>query len=180
LPRSWTTADRRLPAILAALTCALLLMLLPANRASAAAASVPTTAPAVAAGTFLDAMLRELNSVRAHNGLPPVRADRRMNGGATAHSQDMARKRYFAHGSWTGRVRQASGRARNVGEVIGWLDRRDPRGEAVSLVRAWLDSPPHRTVMLGRGFQRVGIGRADGSVSGQQAALYTVDFASAR
>lgn len=138
-----------------------------------------TTGPA-AAGVFGDAMLKELNRVRASNKLPSVSADRRMNGGASAHSRDMARRGYFAHGPWTGRVLAASGRASDVGEVIGWLDRRDARSEAASLVRQWLGSPTHRTVMLDRGFRRVGIGRADGSMSGQRAAIYTVDFASAR
>jgi uncharacterized protein YkwD len=184
LRTSSTKADRRRPAIrLAALTCALTLACSGAAAADDAPAGAPapaTTAPASSASTFLDAMLRELNRTRARFGLPAVRADRRMNGGASAHSRDMARRGYFAHGPWNGRVRQAAGGTVNVGEVIGWLSRGNPRGEAASLVRTWLDSPPHRAVMLGRGFRRVGIGRADGTVAGFTAALYTVDFATAR
>jgi uncharacterized protein YkwD len=152
-----------------------LLTLLPTAPAGAA-----TGPRATAAGSFGDAILRQLNSVRARYHLPAVRADRRMNDGASAHSRDMAAKGYVAHGSWTGRVRAAASRARSVGEVIGWLDQADPQREAVWIVNAWLGSSIHRHVLLSGDFRRVGIGRAGGSFSGQPVALYTVDFASAR
>lgn len=127
-------------------------------------------------GPFGKAMLRELNRIRAHYHLPAVSDDRRMNRTATSHSRDMARRRYFAHGRWVGRVARAAGRARSLGEVLGWLDHTSPRGEAVAMVRAWLHSPEHRRVLLDGDFGRVGIGRATGSWS----AIYTVDFASTR
>jgi uncharacterized protein YkwD len=136
--------------------------------------------PADAREDLRSAMLRELNRVRAQYGLPAMRGDRRLHGAAWAHSRDMAVKRSFAHGAWGSRVKAASGRARSVGEVIGWLALGNPRAEATALVRAWLASPPHRQAMLTREFRRVGIGRVTGSVGGQRAALYTVDFASAR
>lgn len=133
-----------------------------------------------AAGSFRDAMLRELNRIRAHHGLPSVRGDARMDGGARRHSLGMAARGYVAHGRWTGRVAAASQRADSVGEVLGWLAPAEPRGEATWLVRAWLASPSHRPVVLGASFRRVGIGRTTGWVGGQAAAIYTVDFATAR
>lgn len=129
---------------------------------------------------FDDAMLRELNRVRARYHLPAVSADGRMNGGASSHSRSMARHGYFAHGNWTTRVARAAGRPRSLGEVIGWLVQTTPQREAASMVRSWLGSPPHRHVMLDASFRRVGIGRATGDFAGQPAALYTVDFATAR
>ncbi|HEX4807104.1 MAG TPA: CAP domain-containing protein [Conexibacter sp.] len=152
------------------LGCALLALL------PAAAASAP---PAGAAeGPFAHAMLRELNRMRAAHHLPPLREDARMDRGAAGHSRDMARHGYFAHGAWVGRVMAAAGRARSVGEVIGWRMQSSPGAEARAMVREWLGSPPHRRVLLDGGFHRVGIGRATSSSGGHPTALYTVDWAS--
>jgi uncharacterized protein YkwD len=165
---SWKRAERPL----IALACALVALL-------------PTAAPAQAAprsvlGPFGRALLRELNHARAHYGLPAVRDDARMAGGAGAHSRAMAVSGSVTHGRWTGRVAAASRSARSIGEVLGWLAPEDPRGEATWLVRAWLASPIHRPVVLGARFRRVGIGRTTGTVAGMSSAIYTVDFASAR
>lgn len=133
--------------------------------------------PARSSG-YMRAMLKELNRVRAGYHLPAVREDRRMDGTALGHSRDMARRGYFAHGSWSGRVMAAAGSARSVGEVIGWRVQSGPRSEASNLVREWLNSPPHRVVLLSGGFTRVGIGRAIGATpDGLPTGIYTVDFA---
>jgi uncharacterized protein YkwD len=124
-------------------------------------------------------MLRELNRVRAKYDLGPVQEDVRMDRGAASHSRDMARRRYFAHGPWPGRVMAAAGSARSVGEVIGWRVQSSPGSEAAAMVHEWLISTTHRHVLLHDGFDRVGIGRATSSTTdGRPTALYTVDFAS--
>lgn len=122
-------------------------------------------------------MLRELNRARAGHHLGVVREDRRMDRGALGHSRDMARRGYFAHGSWAGRVMAAAGSARSVGEVIGWRVQSSPASEASNMVREWLGSPPHRRALLSTRFTRVGIGRATSASGGNPTALYTVDFA---
>lgn len=147
--------------------------------AIAASAAILVAPAGASAGSFGSAMLRELNHVRGRYHLPAVRLDRRMSGTATGHSRDMERRSYFAHGDWADRVARAAGRAHSIGEVLGWLDQRSPRGEASQLVREWLGSPVHRHVLLDGAFRRIGIGRATGWFAGQQAALYTVDFATA-
>jgi uncharacterized protein YkwD len=146
--------------------CALL-TLLPAAPAAASAED----------GSFTSAMLRQLNRVRATHHLGAVREDKRMDRGALGHSRDMARRGYFAHGSWPGRVMAAAGSARSVGEVIGWRVQSSPGSEASNLVREWLGSPPHRDVLLSNRFSRIGVGRATAASSGKPTALYTVDFA---
>ncbi len=155
------------------LGCALLALL------PAAAAASPTTAAASGShvGPFARAMLRELNRMRAAHHLPALREDRHMDGGAASHSRDMARRRYFAHGPWPGRVMAAAGGARSIGEVIGWRVQGSPGGEASAMVGEWLGSPPHRRVLLDGDFRRVGIGRATSSQNGRPTALYTVDWA---
>jgi uncharacterized protein YkwD len=135
-------------------------------------------APAVAEdGSFTGSMLRELNRVRASSHLGAVREDKRMDRSALSHSRDMARRGYFAHGAWPGRVMASARSARSVGEVIGWRVQSSPRSEASNLVREWLGSPPHRQVLLSNRFDRIGIGRATATRGGKSTALYTVDFA---
>jgi uncharacterized protein YkwD len=153
------------------------LALLPPGLAAPADAAAASSA---AREPFRVALLRQLNRVRAHHALPPVRADRRLHGEAIRHSRDMAHRSYFAHGPWTLRVKAASSSARSIGEVIGRMTAADPAGEAAWMVRAWLASPPHRAVLLDRDFRRVGIGRATRTEAAGTDSLYTADFASAR
>jgi len=155
--------------VLMGLACALLALL-------PAAAASPSPAGA-AEGPFARAMLCELNRMRAAHSLPALREDARMDHGAAGHSQDMARHGYFAHGAWVGRVAAAAGRARSIGEVIGWRVASDPDSEARTMVRQWLGSPPHRRVLLDGDFRRIGIGRATSRNANQSTALYTVDWA---
>lgn len=116
--------------------------------------------------------------MRSGYHLPAVKEDGRMDRSALGHSRDMARHSYFAHGPWSGRVMAAAGSARSVGEVIGWRVQSSPSSEARAMVRDWLNSPPHRHVLLSGGFTRVGIGRATAALpDGHPTALYTVDFA---
>jgi uncharacterized protein YkwD len=129
---------------------------------------------------FGAALLHELNRVRALHRLPAVRGDRAMSRTAGSYAREMARLGVFAHGAWSGRVAHAAKRPRSIGEVLGWLTPATPRDEAVWLVRQWLASPVHRPVVLGAGFRRIGVGRATGTLDGAPAAIYTLDFASAR
>ena len=145
--------------------------------------SVAVTPPAGAAGSaagegsFARAMLRELNRMRAAHRLPPLREDPRMDRTAAAHSRDMARHGYFAHGAWPSRVKAAAGGARSIGETIGWRVQSSATSEARAMVQEWLGSPPHRRVLLDGGFRRIGIGRATSTNAGHPTALYTVDWA---
>lgn len=152
--------------------------------ALACAVSLPIVPAAAAAATvrdeFRSAMLHELNRVRTQHRLPAVRGDRRLNGAALAHSRAMAQDGTIGHEPWSGRVMAAARQASSIGEVVGWLVQSDARGEAAAMVRDWLRSPPHRQLLLDAGFARVGIGRATGTMDDLPAALYTIDFASAR
>jgi uncharacterized protein YkwD len=160
--------------VLTGIGCALLALL----PAAAAAQPGATAASAPHSGPFSRAMLRELNRMRASHHLPTLREDHHMDGGAASHSRDMARRGYFAHGAWPGRVMAAAGSARSVGEVIGWRVQDSPSGEATAMVREWLGSPEHRRVLLDGDFHRIGIGRAPSSHADHPIALYTVDWAS--
>jgi uncharacterized protein YkwD len=47
-------------------------------------------------------------------------------------------------------------------------------------VRLWMESPPHRAILFGPGFGRIGIARRWGRLGGARQSVVTADFASRR
>jgi len=153
-----------------------------------AVALVPALAlpPAAVAAAGLSgserALIRKLNDVRAAHGLASLRPSRALGRAADRHSRDMLRGDFFDHSSSDGtpfdrRVRRYAN-ARRVGETLAALGRR--RGGATTVVRMWMESPPHRAIVLSSGFRRVGIARRWGTLGGSKQAVVTADFASRR
>src|SRR5215204_3138614 len=64
------------------------------------------------------AIVRIMNSVRAANGVPPLRIGRSLTRAARSHSVDMARKGYFEHGPFVERLRRFGVRAPYIGENL--------------------------------------------------------------
>lgn len=120
--------------------------------------------PGHASSAVLRRALRCLiNQQRALSGHRGLRADRRLARAATRHAADMARHNYFGHVSLRGssplrRARSAGWRG-GVGEALAWGcgTQTTPRAAVV----AWMASPPHRAILLGRG-RSVGIGMKRG------------------
>jgi uncharacterized protein YkwD len=143
------------------------------SNASAAAAAVP--APAV------DSAVRCLvNLQRSRHGLSPLRLSDRLRLAASAHSADMVARSFFDHVSPGGltvldRVRRAGYRGRTLGEDIGWGTY--DLGTPAAIVEAWMDSPPHRAVILSRKFREIGVGVAVGTPSARtdDGAVYVLD-----
>jgi uncharacterized protein YkwD len=111
-----------------------------------------------------------VNVERAGHGLRALRANRRLSGAATRHSLDMVRRAFFSHvgpdgGALRGRLRNSGyirgNRAWNIGETIGWGTGTLSTPNAI--VAGWIASPPHHRILLGRGFQEVGVGIAVGA-----------------
>jgi uncharacterized protein YkwD len=125
-------------------------------------------------------MIRVLNSVRSQHGLRRLRPSRALNLAADAHSGDMLARNFFAHDSSDGtpidrRLRRYAN-ARTVGENLAALGRRP--GLEQTVVRMWMNSPPHRAVMLSPGFRRIGIAHRSGILDGFGMSVVTADFAS--
>jgi len=121
------------------------------------------------------AIVRILNRTRAAYGLPGLRISRRLDGAATAHSQDLAAHGLFSHSSSDGtsfadRIRRVT-RAWLVGETLVEMT---GRSTAQQIVQAWMNSPPHRQEILTRAFRRVGVGAARGGPW----TIVTADFTS--
>jgi uncharacterized protein YkwD len=132
---------------------------------------VPTRASASARHDATEAsIIRALNSARASHGLPKLRTSRGLARAADAHSKTMRRTNTMGHGDYSRRVRRYV-RSRKVGENVAWM--RGCNGTAI--VNMWLNSAPHRKVMLSKSFRRIGVGR-----SGSRKCFVTADFASAR
>jgi len=126
-----------------------------------------------------------VNVERARHGLRALRSSSLLNTAADRHSADMVARAYFAHvspegASVTDRVRQTGylGGAHDwaLGEDIGWGT--GSASTPASIFRAFMHSPPHRRVILDRGFRQIGVGVAQGvPVAGQGAgATFVLDF----
>ena len=142
--------------------------------------SFAAAAPAAQAGSpRIDrgerTVIRAINRARAAHGLRKLRAGRRLARAADAHTRNMLRANFFSHGAFTQRVRRYV-HYRSIGETIAMTSRCSAR----TVVRMWLNSPPHRAVLLSRRFRRVGVGRRLGRLGSSRACLVTADFASRR
>ena len=117
-----------------------------------------------------------MNRVRASHGLRPLRFDGRLHSAARAHSADMMRRGYFAHGAFGRRMSAFGVRAPVVGENLAWGT--DTYAAPSTIVESWIASPEHRANLLRAGFRRIGVGSAVGRFVGRPGAtVVTADFA---
>jgi uncharacterized protein YkwD len=157
-------------------------------------ALVAVAAPATAAaprrahvGLSAQALLAQINVVRAQHGLKPIRFVRPLRLAAGAHSEEMGTRGYFAHESADGtsfwkRVGQFYGsngyRFWSVGENLLWSSGTITPEAAVSM---WMNSPPHRKNLLDRHWRQIGLsikqfGSAPGVYRGLPVTIVTADF----
>jgi uncharacterized protein YkwD len=131
-----------------------------------------------------EATLCLLNRERAHEGLPALRRDERLELASQRHSEDMARRRFFAHENPSGaiparRMRRAGYAARVVGENLAWGE--GDRATPEHIVVGWMNSPGHRRNILEADYREIGVGVTPGApqpLAGRRAAIYTTDFGS--
>jgi uncharacterized protein YkwD len=141
-------------------------------------------APALAVGPRLDrgeaAVVRALNRVRGRYALPRLRVDPRLDRAADLHTRQMISGGYFEHGAFASRVHHFV-RSRAVAETLAMMSAGSCRHRHVRrVVGMWLNSAPHRAIVLSGAYRRVGVGRRRGHLHGASACLVTADFASAR
>ena len=125
-----------------------------------------------------DAVRCEINAIRTAHGLAPIRTTKQLRVAAQRHSEDMVRRGYFAHVSPSGlnvseRVRRAGYRYERVGENIGWGT--GSAGTPGAIVQAWMNSPPHRAIILTAAFREAGVGIAEGAPQGGAGKTYVLD-----
>jgi uncharacterized protein YkwD len=118
-----------------------------------------------------------VNVVRAQHGLPPVRTASLLIRSARLRARAIARCRQFSHtpcGQSFGAPFRAAGYARGtyaVGENLAYATAAPPPQSAIQL---WLASPPHRRVLLTRGFRDLGaaVVTVNGLVGGGAATVW--------
>lgn len=125
-------------------------------------------------------VIRRINQIRAQHGLAHVRESYALSRAAESHTRDMLRRDFFDHASSDGtsfdrRVRRYVN-ARMVGETLAVFGQR--HGGAATVVQMWMNSPPHRAVLLSGGFRRIGVARRWGTFGGAGRAVVTANFAS--
>lgn len=176
-PSSPRRGVRRLGAgVLVILACAV-----PAPVATAACAGADDVPVRGQAEQTATATVCVLNEERASRGLPRLRSQQQLERAAERHARDMVRRRYFSHTTLEGttfdeRLRDYTRGFRwGVGETLAWGRRSTSTPAAI--VRGWLDSPPHRRVLLGERFRELGVGVAYGlPVAGDRGATYVAEL----
>lgn len=151
------------------------------------ALDTPTDATAAAAAGTVTCLV---NAERSKRGLRELTRDGDLNQAARRHARDMVRRGYFSHvspgGSTLGdrlrAVDYGNGGGWRAGEALGWGT--GSLATPNSLVDEWLDSPPHRRILLDSGFRELGVGIAPGEPRDEQSSLpgatYALDFGHVR
>jgi len=117
-----------------------------------------------------------INAQRRAHGQRRLRRSGALRRAADFHSGSMLRGDFFAHDSRNGtsfdaRVRRFA-RFATLGETLAQV----PGCDAGPVVQMWMQSPPHRAVLLSPSFRHVGIGARRGSLGGSRTCVVTADF----
>jgi uncharacterized protein YkwD len=181
---------QRRPCLLAAMTCACASVVLLAPAAAPAEAGEPVARAARAchgaAARISKASPRKLrtallclvNRKRAKNGLKALRLDRKLQRAAGNHARDMVEHDYFAHQreggpDLTERLDRVGWNGEAWGENIAY-----GCGSASSpkaTLRNWLNSPPHRDLLLSGTYRRGGLGVGQEAPCGDGGAIWVLD-----
>jgi uncharacterized protein YkwD len=116
------------------------------------------------------ALVCEIARVRAKRDLRQLDRDERLAKAARRHAADMVDRHYFSHYSPGGadvadRARR-TGYARRacswrLGEVLAWGV--GGRSTAAGTIRAWMDSPGHRRILISTRYSDLGVGTVAGT-----------------
>jgi uncharacterized protein YkwD len=117
-----------------------------------------------------EALLCEIARVRGQHDARRLRGDPELELAAARHAADMVQRRYFSHTSPGGRdlgdrARRAGYARRRcswrVGEILAWGV--GARSTASRIVRAWMDSPSHRRILVAGRYRELGLGLQAGT-----------------
>jgi uncharacterized protein YkwD len=134
------------------------------------------------------AVVREMNRVRLAHGLAALRVSPSLRAAARGHSRSMLQLGFFGHDSADGtafseRIRRhyssKGWRMWSVGEALLASEGREMNAHAI--VAAWLESPPHREIVLSPTWREAGIGAlyassAPNEYGGAATIVVTADF----
>jgi uncharacterized protein YkwD len=98
------------------------------------------------------ALVGAVNTERAEHGLPALQLSENLTNSADAFAHRLMRRGQFRHER---RIRVQRARYSHVGEALAL-----GTGGPAATVQAWMDSPPHRRLLLSRKFKLAGAGHA--------------------
>jgi uncharacterized protein YkwD len=178
--------SRRPRSTLAALgACAIAAMLAPASAPVVAPEEAFAGCPGARANVakapprkLRSALLCLVNRKRASEGLKRLKLDRKLQRAAGRHARDMVRHDYFAHQREGGpdlgeRLDRAGWNGSAWGETIAYGC--GSSGSPRATLRSWLDSPPHRAIVLAGSYRRGGLGVGSGALCGERGATWVLD-----
>jgi uncharacterized protein YkwD len=117
-----------------------------------------------------DAVLCEIAESRERRDIRDLRGNAQLDLAAGRHATDMFQRRYFSHvspggGDLADRARRSGFARRNctwmVGEVLAWGV--GSRSTAAGTVRAWMNSPGHRRILISGRYGQIGLGLQAGT-----------------
>lgn len=164
--------------LVAALAAACLLLPAAAAHACAGAGKTVTSRTIARASSATQCLV---NAARRRAGLGALRDAGALDRAAGEHAHDMVARDFFDHVSPGGSTPAARASAagfpgRSVGETIAWAS---GGVTPAAIVRMWMNSPPHRQVLLSGAFDVIGIGIAKGAPGhGRSGATFTADLGS--
>ncbi|MBR3941838.1 MAG: CAP domain-containing protein [Clostridia bacterium] len=117
-----------------------------------------TQKPTVQDSTYAKQVLDLVNAERTKHGLGKLTLDTKLNVVALAHSEDMAKNKYFSHTNLKGqspfdRIKAAGVSYRNAAENIA-VGQKSPE----QVVKSWMNSEGHRKNILNGAFKKMGLG----------------------
>ena len=113
-------------------------------------------------------MVAAVNEVRAQHGLPALGASASLHRSARRYARWMLRADYFGH---LDRIRASSSYSM-LGENLSWHSGGRPR--IARTVRSWMNSAPHRALILHPGFRWLGAGLARGKLGGRRVTAWVL------
>lgn len=124
------------------------------------------------------ALLCLVNRKRSAEGLGKLRLDRKLQKAAGRHARDMVQHDYFGHQrpggpDLTTRLERAKWRGTRWGETIAYGCGKSSSPRAT--LRAWLDSPSHRAILLSSAYKRGGLGLGGEAPCGADGAIWVLD-----
>jgi uncharacterized protein YkwD len=124
------------------------------------------------------ALLCLVNRKRAANGLKKLKLDRKLQRAAGRHARDMVKHDYFAHQreggpDLTERLDRIgwSGTAWGENIAYGCASSSSPK----ATLRNWMNSPPHRDILLSGTYRRGGLGVGAEAPCGDGGATWVLD-----
>jgi uncharacterized protein YkwD len=172
---------RHAAAVLAAVSLAILAAVgayaVEPQRAEAASTVRSCSGGDVRIGAAEKKMLALHNRERASRNLPRLCVHPKLQRAANAHSREMIRRDRFTHGNVGRRLRSFGYR---WSSYAGNISRDAGRPSPERTFRRWMRSSSHRSNILNRRLDEVGIGAVTGDVDGSRTTAWTVDLATRR